>query len=132
MIIHRSIAVAALTAFACVSFAPAQAANFMDALKEQAAGYAMPSMGQSSMGNAAGVIQYCVKNNYLAGGDANALKDKLIGRITGQKKQETGFAAGAKGMLMGSDGKSFNLKGISSTLKEKACDYVLDNAKSLF
>ncbi len=34
-------------------------------------------------------------------------------------------------MLSGSDGKSFDMSKIQSSLKEKACDYVLDNAKSL-
>jgi hypothetical protein len=94
-------------------------------------GFAMPAVGSSTMGNAAGVLQYCIKNNYLAGGNATAIKDKLLGKITGQKQQQTGFANGAKGLLTGGDGKSLNLKGLSSKVKEKACDYVLKNAGSL-
>ena len=82
--------------------------------------------------NAAGVIQYCVKNNYLNAASANGVKDKLLGMVTGQKPQQTGYANGAKGLLMGSDGQSLNLKGLSGKLKEKACDYVLKNASSLF
>ncbi len=58
-------------------------------------------------------------------------EDKLLAKITGQKKQETGFASGAKGLLQGGDGKSLNFKGLSSKVKEKACDYVLKNASSL-
>jgi hypothetical protein len=91
----------------------------------------MPEMGSSTMGNAAGVLQYCVKNNYLAGGDANAVKDKLLGAVTGQKPQQAGYASGAKGLLQGTDGQSFDLKNVSGQLKTKACDYVLKNAKSL-
>ncbi len=121
----------ALSLFAATATAPAFAANFMDALKGGAAGMSMPQVGSSTMGNAAGVLQYCVKNNYLAGGDASSVKDKLLAKITGQKPQQSGYAAGAKGLLQGSDGNSFNLKSISGKLKEKACDYVLDNAKSL-
>ena len=34
-------------------------------------------------------------------------------------------------MVTGSGGKSFNLDKIKGDLKEKDCDYVLDNAKSL-
>jgi hypothetical protein len=136
--------------------ASAQANNLLDQLKEKAGeaatansqgsgggtggsalgnlgsslGFKMPAIGSSTMGNAAGVLQYCVKNNYL-GGDAASVKDKLLAKITGQKKQETGFASGAKGLLQGGDGKSLNFKGLSSKVKEKACDYVLKNATSL-
>ncbi len=136
--------------------ASAQANNLLDQLKEKAGeaatansqgsggstggsalgnlgsslGFKMPAIGTSTMGNAAGVLQYCVKNNYL-GGDAASVKDKLLAKITGQKKQETGFASGAKGLLQGGDGKSLNFKGLSSKVKEKACDYVLKNATSL-
>lgn len=93
-------------------------------------GFKMPAIGSSTVGNAAGVLQYCVKNNYL-GGDAASVKDKLLAKITGQKQQETGFASGAKGLLKGGDGKSLNFKLLSSKVKTKACDYVLKNATSL-
>lgn len=113
----------------------AQANQFSDMLKEQMGksglGSSMPSLGGNTMGNAAGVIQYCVKNNYLSADKATAVKDRLLGMVTGQKAQQTGYANGAKGLLMGEDGKSLNLKGLSSKLKEKACDYVLQNATSL-
>ncbi|TSD60870.1 DUF2501 domain-containing protein [Variovorax sp. KBS0712] len=136
--------------------ASVQANNLLDQLKEQASaavnsqgsssssssgggsalsnlslgGFKMPAIGSSTIGSAAGVLEYCVKNNYL-GGDAASVKDKLLAKITGQKKQENDFASGAKGLLKGGDGKSLNLKGLSSKVKEKACDYVLKNATSL-
>jgi hypothetical protein len=125
--------------------ASAQANNLLDQLKDQAGaaagsqgggsalgnlGFKMPAIGSSTIGNAAGVLQYCIKNNYL-GGDAASVKDKLLAKITGQKQQETGFANGAKGLLKGGDGKSLNFKMLSSKVKEKACDYVLKNATSL-
>ena len=125
--------------------ASAQANDLLDQLKEQAGnaansqggnsalgnlGFKMPAIGSSTIGNAAGVLQYCIKNNYL-GGDAASVKDKLLAKITGQKQQETGFANGAKGLLKGGDGKSLNFKILSSKVKEKACDYVLKNATSL-
>ncbi|PLC03542.1 DUF2501 domain-containing protein [Variovorax sp. RO1] len=138
--------------------ASVQANNLLDQLKEQAGaavnsqgsssstgnssgggsalsglslgGFKMPAVGSSTIGSAAGVLEYCVKNNYL-GGDAASVKDKLLAKITGQKKQENDFASGAKGLLKGGDGKSLNLKGLSSKVKEKACDYVLKNATSL-
>ena len=130
--------------------ASAQANNLLDQLKEKAGeaagansqggsggasslgnlGFKMPAIGASTMGNAAGVLQYCVKNNYL-GGDAASVKDKLLAKITGQKPQETGFANGAKGLLKGGDGQTLNFKILSSKVKTKACDYVLKNATSL-
>jgi hypothetical protein len=131
--------------------ASAQANNLLDQLKEKAGeaasansqggsaggsslgnlGFKMPAIGSSTMGNVAGMLQYCVKNNYLSAEAAGGVKDKLMGMITGQKQQQTGYANGAKGLLMGDDGKSLNLKGISGKLKTKACDYVLKNASSL-
>ena len=124
---HLRTTLAALTVLAAGVSAHA---DLLGDLKAQAGNYAMPAIGTSTIGNAAGVLQYCIKNNYL-GGDAASVKDKLLGKITGQKQQQTGFANGAKGLLQGDDGKSLNLKGLSSTVKEKACDYVLKNASSL-
>lgn len=120
-----------LAALALAAGASAHANNLLDGLKSQAANYAMPAMGQSTLGNAAGVLQYCVKNNYLSADAAGSVKDKLLGMVTGQKQQQTGYANGAKGLLMGDDGKSLNLKAVSGKLKTKACDYVLKNASSL-
>ncbi|VTU24895.1 hypothetical protein H4CHR_01485 [Variovorax sp. PBS-H4] len=94
-------------------------------------GISMPAIGASSIGNAAGVIQYCVKNNYLSNDAAGGVKDKLLGMIAGNKTQQTGFANGSKGLLQGSDGKSLNLKSVGGKIKTRACEYVLDNAKSL-
>jgi hypothetical protein len=127
---------AAAVALAAALATPAHANKLMDAMKDQLAnsgiGNSLPAVGASTAGNAAGVIQYCVNNNYLNAANANGIKDKLLGMVTGQKPQQTGYANGAKGLLMGSDGQSLNLKGLSGKLKEKACDYVLKNASSLF
>lgn len=126
----------AALALAAALATPAHANKLMDAMKDQLAnsgiGNSLPAIGAGTAGNAAGVIQYCVKNNYLNAASANGIKDKLLGMVTGQKPQQTGYANGAKGLLMGSDGQSLNLKGLSGKLKEKACDYVLKNASSLF
>ncbi len=96
-----------------------------------AVGLAMPAMGSSTMGNAAGVLQYCIKNNYLSGAGGESVKEKLLGSITGKKEQEAAYASGTGGLLTGTNGSSLNLESLKSNLKEKACDYVLNNAKSL-
>ena len=124
-------------ALTAASFPAMAQSDLLGQLKDQAGaslgqdlGFKMPAMGSSTIGSAAGVLQYCVKNNYL-GGDAASVKDKLLAKITGQKQQEKNFDSGAKGLLKGGDGKTLNLKMLSSKLKTKACDYVLKNATSL-
>jgi len=131
----RSTLISIVLAAASVS-ASAQS-DLLGKLKDQAGsslgenlGFKMPAIGSSTVGSAAGVLQYCVKNNYLDG-DAASVKDKLLAKISGQKQQEKNFESGAKGLLKGGDGKTLNFKLLSSKVKEKACDYVLKNATSL-
>lgn len=85
-------------------------------------------------GNAAGVITYCMKNNYLNADKAAQVKDQLLGKMgLGQKEapQDSGYQSGLGGMVQGANGQSFSLDKIKGNLKEKACDFVLNNAKSL-
>lgn len=92
----------------------------------------LASSGTAS--NAAGVITYCMKNNYLNANKAAQVKDQLLGKLgLGQKEEpkDQGYQNGLLGMVTGSDGKSFSLDKVKGNLKEKACDFVLDNAKSL-
>ncbi|WP_286897227.1 DUF2501 domain-containing protein [Achromobacter sp. UBA2119] len=104
----------------------------------QGLGNSLPlsSLTPASAGNAAGVLEFCMKNNYLAGGDAQALKDKLMGKIGGgstqKAKSDSGYLAGLQGLLNGSDGKSVDLSGggLKEELTRKACDQVLKHAKS--
>ena len=42
------------------------------------------SMTSGSMGNVAGLLEYCVKNNYLGGNSgASGIKDQLLGKMGG-------------------------------------------------
>ena len=68
------------------------------------------SMSSGSMGNVAGLLQYCVKNNYL-GGDSGAsgIKDQLLGKLgAGGGASSSGQAASGDvlGGLMGKKKKS--------------------------
>jgi len=98
---------------------------------------ALSALGLTSSGtasNAAGVITYCMKNNYLNANKAAQVKNQLLGKMgLGQKEEpkDEGYLSGLSGMVTGSGGKSFSLDKVKGDLKEKACDYVLDNAKSL-
>ncbi len=105
------------------------------------------SLSSGSAGNAAGLLEYCIKNNYLGGGDASSVKDKLMGKLGGQSKAENNsdYLAGAKGMLLGKDGKSSNLSDVGgggmggmagmgdmkAKVTKKACDMVLKQGKSM-
>ena len=104
-----------------------------------AAGGLLSSLGVPAAGtasNAAGVITYCMKNNYLNANKAQQVKDQLLGKLgLGTQKQEApkdqGYLNGLGGMITGSNGQSFSMDKLKGDLKEKACDFVLDNAKSL-
>lgn len=88
----------------------------------------LPSLDSSVTGNVAGTLQYCVKNNYLSADAASGVKDKLLAKVPGQGDD---YKKGEQGVLAGSDGKTMDIKSISSKLRRKACDQVLNSAKSL-
>lgn len=97
-------------------------------------GLGLPSIASGSAGNVAGVLEYCVKNNYLKKANVSTIKDSLLSKAglgKAEPEKDTFYASGLSGILSGGDGKSFNLGGIQDNIKEKACDYVLDNAASL-
>lgn len=90
--------------------------------------------GSGTASNAAGVITYCMKNNYLNADKAAEVKNQLLGKLgMGQQEQpkDQGYKDGLMGMVKGDNGQSFSMDKIKGNLKEKACDFVLDNAKSL-
>jgi len=88
----------------------------------------LPSLDSSVTGNVAGTLQHCVKNNYLSADAASGVKDKLMAKVPGQGDD---YKKGEQGVLTGSDGKTMDIKSISSKLRRKACDQVLSSAKSL-
>lgn len=98
----------------------------------------LPSLFGSSAGNVAGVLQYCVQNNYLkqAKDRANALQQGLLS-VAGLQGSPTAptsnsnYANGMAGILQGGEGERFDFGQIQAGLKEKACDYVLQQAPSL-
>ncbi|THJ36363.1 DUF2501 domain-containing protein [Lampropedia aestuarii] len=98
----------------------------------------LPSLFGGSAGNVAGVLQYCVQNNYLnkAKEQVNALKGGLLSMAGLQndpapQASNSNYASGLAGILMGGEGERFDLNSIQANLKEKACSYVLEQAPSL-
>lgn len=100
------------------------------------------SMTSGSMGNVAGLLQYCVKNNYLGGASgASGIENQLMGKMGGAASPAAtsgaDYTSGAKGILQSGDGKSMDLSSVgggSSDMKTKittkVCDTVLKQGKS--
>lgn len=97
------------------------------------AGVAGSPLAAGSMGNVAGLLQYCIGNNYLGGQGAASLRDQLVGKLPGgSQTQDPGYSSGAKGLLQGSNGNQMDLSGggVKAQLAKKACDTILSQAKS--
>jgi hypothetical protein len=95
----------------------------------------LPSVSQASPSNTAGVLQYCVRNNYVSGGAASSVKDSIVSKVTGsgQGANDSGFKAGNSGLLQTGNGQSFSLSGsgAKADVTHKVCDMALQHAKSL-
>jgi len=102
--------------------------NVGNALSGALGGGSLPTIGADVGGNVAGVLQYCIKNNYLKADAASTVKNKLLGTVTGQEEE---IQQGEQGLLTGSDGKTLDFKSVPDKVRRKGCDYVLSNAKSL-
>ena len=137
----RRISLASLAAGFALVFAVNAAAQDLGALKNAATGGGLDlgSLTSGTAGNAAGVLQYCISNNYLGGADlanAGSMKDKLIGKLGGQDKADAdaGYTAGSRGNVIGGDGKSVSIADMGSlenNLTQQGCKAVLSHASSL-
>jgi hypothetical protein len=94
------------------------------------------SVTSGSTGNVAGVLQFCVKNNYLSGSSASSassVKDSLMSKLGGSSTSDSGYSDGSKGILNSGTGSKIDLSG--GGLKEQAtkqiCDKILAQGKSL-
>jgi hypothetical protein len=96
-------------------------------------GDGVPLVGGATAGNTAGVLQYCVNNNYLSGMTASSVKDSLVRKIPGQGASDPGFRAGSNGTLETGSGERYSLGGgdIKAQATYKVCDLMLQHAKSL-
>lgn len=92
------------------------------------------SMTSGSLGNVAGLLQFCIKNNYLSGDGAAAVQSALMGKLPGgASTSDSGYTSGVSGLLSGSDGGQLNLSGggLKEQITKKVCDQVLAQGKSL-
>lgn len=92
------------------------------------------SMTAGSTGNVAGILEFCIKNNYLKGNAASGVKDALMGKLGGgSAKSDSGYGDGAKGILNSTGGNKMDLGGggLKAEVTRQVCDTVLSQAKSL-
>ena len=96
------------------------------------------AVSSSSMTNAAGIMEYCVKNNVVKN-NAATIKDQVLSKLglenPTEQTQQTDYQQGLMGLLNTGSGQQLNLKSLSNTplgekLKTKACDVVLKQGKN--
>lgn len=93
------------------------------------------SLTPGSTGNVAGLLQFCIQNNYLGGasGGAALVKDALMGKLGGNASSDSGYTSGASGILDAGNGGKLDLSGggLKQQVTRQICDKVLTQAKSL-
>lgn len=112
--------------------APSQSAGGLGALSGLGDQFSLPAMGSASAGNVAGVLTFCMKNNYLGNNGVAGIKDKLLGKLGGQKEAvvDPGYADGVKGIIGGGNNK-LDLSNMRQQITDKACEKVLEYGKSM-
>jgi hypothetical protein len=88
---------------------------------------ALPDVSSMSPANAAGVLQYCVKNQLVSSTLSQTATAPLMARPGLTKSGD--YSAGQAGRIV-THGKSFSLGHSSGFLRSKACDMVLRQAQT--
>ncbi|MDD2794682.1 DUF2501 domain-containing protein [Acidocella sp.] len=103
-------------------------------------GLNLPTLGAAPPTNLAGILQYCIQNNYLGGGvsasSASSIQQSLLRKYTGSSsapEANSGFASGSSGILDTGNGNTMSLggSGLKAQLTQKICDQVLQHAQSM-
>ena len=92
------------------------------------------SLTSGSLGNVAGLLEFCIKNNYLGGNKAASVKDSLMRKLPGgSSSSDSGYNSGTKGILSSSDGSQLDLSagGLKKQATKQICDKILDQGKSM-
>lgn len=95
------------------------------------------ALSSRSMTNAAGVLQYCVKNNLLSASGASTLKDRMLSKLgitSASDAKSPDYQEGLGGLLATGKNGQVNLNDLSNSslgqkVKTKACDVVLKQSK---
>jgi len=92
------------------------------------------SVTSSSLGNVTGVLQYCIKNNYLNADAASNVKDSLLSKLPGgANTTDSGYTQGTNGILTAGNGQKLDLSGggLKEAATKEVCDKILSQAKSM-
>lgn len=92
------------------------------------------SVSSGSVGNVAGLLEFCIRNNYLSGKDAGSVKDSLMSKLAGGKSSsDGGYSSGAKGILNSGDGSQLDLSGggMKNRVTKQVCDKILAQGRSM-
>ena len=92
------------------------------------------SVTSGSVSNVSGLLEFCIKNNYLSGNSAASVKDSLMSKLPGGKSSsDDGYSSGAKGILSSSDGSQLDLSGggMKKQVTKQVCDKILAQGKSM-
>jgi hypothetical protein len=114
----------ALAIFAACAAAPSAAQMSLPPLVSS-----LPNVSSISAGNAAGVLQYCMKHKLVSSTSAETVLTGLQKKpnVTGSKD----FAAGAAGQVLSGKGGGMSLNSLQPHLRSQACDMVLKQGKHL-
>lgn len=94
------------------------------------------SLTSGSTGNVAGVLEFCIKNNYVSASGASSVKDSLMSKLPGGSSaasSDSGYSDGAKGILSSSSGQQLDLSGggLKQQATKQICDKILAQGKSM-
>jgi hypothetical protein len=146
---HAAAATLLVAALFPVGSAHAQLGDLLDKAKSAGSGAGAGAVGGSgglggllggqamtagSTGNVAGILEFCIRNNYLKGNAASGVKDALMGKLPGgSAKSDSGYGDGAKGILNSAGGNKVDLGGggLKADVTRQVCDTILSQAKSL-
>jgi len=92
------------------------------------------SLTSGSLGNVAGLLEFCIRNNYLGGKGVASVKDSLTARLPGRSpRTDPDYDSGSRGILNSSDGGQFDLAGggFKKQVTKQICDQILAQGQSL-
>src|SRR4051794_20162144 len=100
---HRRIAAILVAGILPATFAHAQLGDLLKQGQSAGSSGGMADLGGAllgkpmtagSVGNVAGVLQFCIRNNYLDGNAASSVKDRVMGKLSGNPTSDKGYNEG--------------------------------------
>lgn len=110
------------------------AGSSREAWGNMGSGLSGPSFVSGSVGNVAGLLEFCIGNRYLEESDAATVREKLMGNFSdGLSSSHDDYKNGAKGLLTSKNGQQLNLSsgGLNAEATKQVCDNILAQGKSM-